>query len=85
MDANLRAAGFDAKKDFDAIVSADAFEQLKPAPDVFLAAAQALGTHPDNCVVLEDAPAGIQAARAAGEFTYFNIRRMSYCLSSGSC
>lgn len=67
VDANLKAAGFDALKDFDAIISADKFELLKPAPDIFLAAAQALGVHPDSCLVVEDAPAGVQAARAAGK------------------
>jgi pseudouridine-5'-monophosphatase len=38
----------------------------KPAPDIFLAAADALGARPDTCVVIEDAPAGVDAARAAG-------------------
>ena len=38
----------------------------KPAPDIFLAAAARLGTHPSRCLVFEDAPAGIRAARAAG-------------------
>lgn len=66
VDANLKAAGFDAATAFDAIVSADKFERLKPAPDVFLAAARELGIAPENCVVIEDAPAGVQAAKAAG-------------------
>jgi HAD superfamily hydrolase (TIGR01509 family) len=67
-EANLRAAGFavDLGVDFDAIVTADAFERLKPAPDIFLAAADALSTPPAHCVVIEDAPAGVAAARAAG-------------------
>jgi beta-phosphoglucomutase-like phosphatase (HAD superfamily) len=38
----------------------------KPAPDIFLAAAQAMKLLPAECVVVEDAPAGIAAARAAG-------------------
>lgn len=38
----------------------------KPAPDIFLVAAEALGANPQDCVVVEDAPAGVQAARAAG-------------------
>jgi beta-phosphoglucomutase len=38
----------------------------KPAPDLFLLAAAALGLPPGRCLVLEDAPAGIEAARAAG-------------------
>ncbi|HYC00804.1 MAG TPA: HAD-IA family hydrolase [Candidatus Limnocylindrales bacterium] len=38
----------------------------KPAPDIFLVAASELGIEPSRCVVFEDAPAGLQAARAAG-------------------
>jgi pseudouridine-5'-monophosphatase len=38
----------------------------KPAPDIFLAAANRLGARPDQCLVLEDAPSGVEAARAAG-------------------
>jgi pseudouridine-5'-monophosphatase len=38
----------------------------KPAPDIFLVAADDLGAAPADCVVLEDAPAGVAAARAAG-------------------
>lgn len=66
VEANLSAADIPLSL-FDAIVSADAFEHLKPSPDIFLAAAQQLEVHPDNCVVIEDAVAGVEAARAAGE------------------
>lgn len=38
----------------------------KPAPDLFLAAARALDVAPDECLVVEDSPAGVVAARAAG-------------------
>jgi HAD superfamily hydrolase (TIGR01509 family) len=38
----------------------------KPSPDIFLAAATRLGVQPEFCLVLEDAPSGIEAARAAG-------------------
>lgn len=38
----------------------------KPAPDIFLVAAAELGVDPARCVVVEDAPAGVAAARAAG-------------------
>ena len=38
----------------------------KPSPDVYLMAAAGLGVSPSDCIVVEDAPAGIQAARSAG-------------------
>ncbi|KAI5075738.1 hypothetical protein GOP47_0009814 [Adiantum capillus-veneris] len=65
IDANLAAAGLPFSI-FDAIVSADAFENLKPAPDIFLAAAKALDVPTNECVVIEDALAGLQASKAAG-------------------
>uniref|UniRef100_A0A0E0KCW1 Thioredoxin-like fold domain-containing protein n=1 Tax=Oryza punctata TaxID=4537 RepID=A0A0E0KCW1_ORYPU len=64
VDANLAAAGLPLSL-FDAIVSADAFENLKPAPDIFLAASKTLGVGTDECIVIEDALAGVQAAKAA--------------------
>ena len=42
----------------------------KPAPDLFLAAARALGTDPEDCVVIEDSPFGAMAAKAAGMRCY---------------
>ncbi|HEV8453687.1 MAG TPA: HAD-IA family hydrolase [Gemmatimonadales bacterium] len=38
----------------------------KPSPDVYLLAAAGLGVSPADCIVVEDAPAGVEAARAAG-------------------
>ncbi|KAG6702381.1 protein SUPPRESSOR OF QUENCHING 1, chloroplastic isoform X1 [Carya illinoinensis] len=64
VDANLAAAGLPLSM-FDAIVSADAFENLKPAPDIFLAASKILNVLPSECIVIEDALAGVQAAKAA--------------------
>ncbi|MBA0816298.1 hypothetical protein Gohar_000977 [Gossypium harknessii] len=64
VDANLAAAGLPLSM-FDAIVSADAFENLKPAPDIFLAASKILDVSPNECIVIEDALAGVQAANAA--------------------
>ncbi|KAB1227389.1 NHL repeat-containing protein 2 [Morella rubra] len=64
VDANLAAAGLPLSM-FDAIVSADAFENLKPAPDIFFAASKILNVPPSECIVIEDALAGVQAATAA--------------------
>ena len=48
------------------LVSADDVAQLKPAPDCFLQAANLLGVAPAACIVIEDSPAGLAGARAAG-------------------
>ncbi|KAG5625949.1 hypothetical protein H5410_011167 [Solanum commersonii] len=64
VDANLAAAGLPITM-FDAIVSADAFKNLKPAPDIFLAASRILDVPTSECIVIEDALAGVQAAKAA--------------------
>jgi HAD superfamily hydrolase (TIGR01509 family) len=60
----LDACGLEAA--FDAIVTADRVEHPKPAPDVYLAAAAALGAEPGSCIALEDSRTGVAAARAAG-------------------
>jgi HAD superfamily hydrolase (TIGR01509 family) len=51
---------------FDAIVGGDDVVHGKPAPDVFLLAAQKIGVPPANCVVYEDGELGFVAAKAAG-------------------
>ncbi|MGD9782671.1 MAG: HAD family hydrolase [Kiritimatiellia bacterium] len=51
---------------FFATVSGADVQRGKPAPDIFLKAAHALGVAPRQCLVFEDAPAGIAAAHAAG-------------------
>lgn len=48
------------------IVSADDVDHGKPAPDLFLLAAERMGVEPQACAVVEDSPFGVQAARAAG-------------------
>ncbi len=50
----------------DNLFSATMVERGKPAPDLFLYAAAQIGAAPGRCVVVEDSPAGIEAARAAG-------------------
>lgn len=48
------------------IVSAQDVPRGKPAPDVYLRAAELLGVSPEACVAVEDSPTGVRAARAAG-------------------
>ncbi len=68
----LRRAGLlDA---FDVIVAGDEVANGKPAPDMFLLAAERLGVPPDECVVIEDSPPGVQAGLAAGMVTIGVVR-----------
>ena len=65
VEANLRKIDLPPAT-WDAVICAEDVVQKKPAPDIFLAAAEKLGCAPEQCVVIEDAVNGIQAARAAG-------------------
>lgn len=56
----------DIEDHVDAIVSAEEVTHGKPAPDVFLAAAEKLHVLPPRAIVVEDAPAGVEAGRRAG-------------------
>lgn len=51
---------------FDALICGDDVKNGKPDPEIFLKAAEAICADPANCVVFEDAPAGLKAARLAG-------------------
>jgi HAD superfamily hydrolase (TIGR01509 family) len=51
---------------WDVVVSGEQVKQNKPAPDIFLFAAQRLGLAPSACAVLEDSVNGVRAAKAAG-------------------
>ncbi|MEK5479732.1 beta-phosphoglucomutase [Paenibacillus sp. FSL R5-0407] len=51
---------------FDAVIDGTKVSEAKPDPEVFLAASAALGLEPSECVVFEDAAAGVQAGKAAG-------------------
>ena len=64
LEAALQAVGLAGR--FSVIVSGDDVARGKPAPDVFLEGARRLGCSPAACLVLEDAPNGLQAAKAAG-------------------
>jgi sugar-phosphatase len=61
--ARLEAAGLPTPA---VLITSDATLRGKPHPDPYLAGAAALGADPADCLVIEDAPAGIAAARAAG-------------------
>lgn len=67
---NVREEIRDAEllKYFDEIVGGDQVERSKPAPDIFLKAAEKLGVLPKKCCVIEDSYNGIRAASAAGMF-----------------
>ena len=62
--AKLQSAGLASR--FAALVGGDEIARGKPAPDIFLRAAEHLGAQPASCVVLEDSAPGIRAALAAG-------------------
>ena len=51
---------------FDFILSGDQVARGKPAADIYLTAARELGVSHENCLVIEDAPHGVAAAKAAG-------------------
>lgn len=54
---------------FDYVADAAKVEKSKPAPDIFLVCADALGVAPADCIGIEDAQAGIEAIKAAGMFS----------------
>lgn len=54
------------QNEFDAIVDGTMITHSKPHPEIFLLAAKKLDVHPKDCVVFEDAEAGVEAAIAAG-------------------
>ena len=65
IEANMTQIGLPVET-WDAVTGADHVEHKKPAPDIFLAAAKQLDLMPDQCVVIEDASHGVQAAKSAG-------------------
>lgn len=64
VESNLRVAG--VRHYFDAVICGDMVRRSKPAPDIYLQAAAALGQAPQCCMVLEDSYNGVRAGAAAG-------------------
>jgi HAD superfamily hydrolase (TIGR01509 family) len=62
----LRVTGLSGRFGEERIFSAQDVGRGKPAPDLFLHAAAAMGVQPGRCAVVEDSPLGVRAARAAG-------------------
>jgi len=58
--------GLNARQYFDAIVSANDVKLSKPDPETFINAAKALGIEPQECLVFEDVPKGVESAHRAG-------------------
>ena len=65
LEANLREIGLHVS-DFGAVVTGLDVERKKPFPDIYLEAAKRIGCAPGDCLVIEDAPEGLRAGRAAG-------------------
>ncbi len=53
---------------FDALAWREMVERGKPAPDLYLKAAELVGVTPEHCIAVEDTPAGIASAKAAGMY-----------------
>ena len=64
LDLSLSSTGLD--RFFEVVVAGDEVSSGTPAPDIYLAAAAGLGVDPVTCIAVEDAPAGVAAASAAG-------------------
>jgi len=57
---------FELRRFFQVIVDGEQVSRPKPFPDIYLKTAGMLGTKPQDCIVFEDSPTGVEAARAAG-------------------
>ena len=66
MNINYVLDGLQIRHYFKAIVSAVDVAFSKPHPETFLSCAKQLGVEPSNCIVFEDSPKGVLAAKMAG-------------------
>lgn len=64
VDAALSGAGL--REYFEQTTAGDEVSMGKPSPEIYLKAAEKLGFDPGHCIAVEDAPAGVESARAAG-------------------
>ena len=67
VDLKLNAIGL--TNAFDAVLGGDDVANGKPAPDIYIKAANSLGLAPEECIAIEDSPVGIAAAVASGAYT----------------
>jgi HAD superfamily hydrolase (TIGR01509 family) len=61
--------GLELQDAFDALVSATMVRHPKPAPDIYVYAAERLGAAPQRCIAIEDTPTGLASAKGAGMLT----------------
>ena len=66
--ANLSILDFDEQK-FTAIIAGNDVGRKKPWPDIYLLAAERIEQKPEDCIVIEDAVAGIESGKRAGMIT----------------
>lgn len=90
-EANAKLTQTNILPRMDAVVAGDQIQRGKPAPDIFLAAAEKLKVEPRHCLVLEDSEAGIRAAHAAGMIAIMvpdmkqpeeEVRRMAFRIAA---
>jgi HAD superfamily hydrolase (TIGR01509 family) len=65
LDINLELLGFESNT-FDALVCGSDIVKNKPDPEIFITALEKLGIQPGECIVVEDSPSGVLAAKSAG-------------------
>ena len=66
LNVNFVLEKCDVERYFTAVVAGDEVTRCKPDPEIYLTAATKLGLRPEECIVFEDAEAGIEAAKRAG-------------------